>query len=130
MSKVPAPQLHLPADFAEDNRRYLLWSTDGFPDLVNGRSSVQPESTAALIAAMDGFPDRASVALLRERGVESVILHLARLPGSPQEGAEKRPIQGLGVSRRRVGEVLVYELLPNASSPVTGAGAGSAEVRR
>ena len=28
---VPAPQLHLPAERPGDNRRYLLWSTDGFP---------------------------------------------------------------------------------------------------
>ncbi len=32
LSAVPAPQLHLPAERPEDNRRYLLWSTDGFPD--------------------------------------------------------------------------------------------------
>ena len=39
---VPAPQLHLPAERPEDNRRYLLWSTDGFPKIVNGRSSTEP----------------------------------------------------------------------------------------
>ena len=44
---VPAPQLHLPAERATDNRRYLFWSTDGFPEIVNGRSSVQPEYTQA-----------------------------------------------------------------------------------
>ena len=28
-----------------DNRRYLLWSTDGFPAIVNGRSSLNPAFT-------------------------------------------------------------------------------------
>ena len=34
---------------AEDNRRYLLWSTDGFPRIVNGRASTVPDSIEALI---------------------------------------------------------------------------------
>ena len=42
LSAIPAPQLHLPAERPEDNRRYLLWSTDGFPEIVNGRSSLDP----------------------------------------------------------------------------------------
>jgi len=130
VSEVAAPQLHLPAPLAEDNRRYLLWSTDGFPAIVNGRSSVQPESTEELIEAMDRFPDRASVELLRERGVRSVILHLARAPGTEQSGAAKRPIDGLGVNRRRLGGVLVYELSPKASSPETAADGGLSASRR
>lgn len=120
VSEVPAPQLHLPASLATDNRRYLFWSTDGFPAIVNGRSSVQPEYTQRLIDAMDGFPDRASVGLLRERGVRSVILHLARVRGTAQEDAAERPIAGLGLTRRRRDSLVIYELRsPNASSPGT-----------
>jgi hypothetical protein len=107
---VPAPQLHLPAELAEDNRRYLLWSTDGFPDLVNGRSSIQPDFTGNLIEAMDEFPGRASVAELRREGVRSVILHLDRVEGTAQSGAASKPIAGLGLRRSRVGRVLVYEI--------------------
>jgi hypothetical protein len=131
VSAVPAPQLHLPALAAADNRRYLFWSTDAFPDIVNGRSSVQPVFTQGLIEAMDGFPDRASVALLREEGVRSVILHLARVKGTPQEDASRRPIVGLGLSRRNIGDVLVYELRsPSASSPIAGApGSGRSSER-
>jgi hypothetical protein len=120
VSGVPSPQLHLPALTAPDNRRYVFWSTDGFPEIVNGRSSIDPAFTERVIEAMDAFPDRTSVALLRRRGVRSVVLHLARADGTPQEGAARAPIAGLGLSRRRVGGVLVYELRsPNASSAVT-----------
>jgi hypothetical protein len=120
VSGVPAPQLHLPAPLATDNRRYLFWSTDGFPAIVNGRSSVQPEYTQNLIDAMDNFPDAASVELLRERGVRSVILHLARVKGTAQEDAAARPITGLGITRRRIGDLLVYELgSSSASAPPT-----------
>jgi len=120
VSGVPAPQLHLPALTPPDNRRYVFWSTDGFPEIVNGRSSIDPAFTERLIRAMNEFPDRASVALLRRRGVRSVVLHLARVDGTPQEGAARRPLAGLGLSRRRSAKVMVYELRsPNASSVVT-----------
>jgi hypothetical protein len=110
-ASIPAPQLHLPALRAEDNRRYLLWSTDGFPDLVNGRASVRPVFTADLIEAMDSFPDRSSVATLRRNGVRTVSLHLDRVFNTPQADAAGRSIAGLGLTRERIGDVLVYELL-------------------
>ena len=68
VSEVAAPQLHLPAQLATDNRRYLFWSTDGLPEIINGRSSVQPEYTQAVVDGMATFPDRDSVALMRAQG--------------------------------------------------------------
>lgn len=118
VSAVLAPQLHLPATLAEDNRRYLLWSTDGFPDIVNGRSSVQPEYTADIIEAMDSFPDRTSVATLRREGIASVLLHTDRIIGSPQGLVLGRPLRGLGLERSRLGGgVIAYEVRsPSATS--------------
>jgi hypothetical protein len=110
VADVPAPQLHLPADRPEDNRRYLLWSTDGFPDIVNGRSSVDPAVTADLIAASRPFPDRSAVAALREAGVRSVVLHTGRLAGTAWAGAESKPVRGLDVERSRRGGLIVYQL--------------------
>ena len=121
VASVPAPQLHLPALRPEDNRRYLLWSTDGFPDLVNGRSSTQPTQTTELIEAMDDFPSRATVATLRQDGVASVIVHLDRTRGTPQEAIASRPTGGLGIARRRLGPLLIYDVRsPSASSPIAG----------
>jgi hypothetical protein len=107
---IAAPQLHLPALRPEDNRRYLLWSTDGFPEIVNGRSSVQPELTDELIAAARGFPDAASVERLRAAGVRSVVLHPQRTDETPWEGAESRSAAGLGLERYALGGVIVYEI--------------------
>src|SRR4051812_3927924 len=56
-ASVPAPQLHLPAERATDNRRYVLWSTDGYPKIVNGRSSLNPAYTLRLIHREEGFPN-------------------------------------------------------------------------
>lgn len=110
VADVPAPQLHLPADRPEDNRRYLLWSTDGFPDIVNGRSSVDPVVTAELIAGARSFPDARSVGILREAGVRSVILHLGRARGTAWVGAAAKTTSGLGLKIVRRKGLLIYEL--------------------
>jgi hypothetical protein len=123
---VPAPQLHLPAERAEDNRRYLLWSTDGFPKIVNGRASTNPDLIEDLIDEMAGFPDAPTVERLREFGVESVVLHTDRTPGTPQATAAAAAIEGLPLSRRELpGGLIVYELRsPSAGSgPSPGSGA-------
>ena len=119
VADVPAPQLHLPAERATDNRRYILWSTDGFPKLVNGRSSLNPAFTAHLIARTTSFPDRRSVALLARIGVRSVVLHANRVAGTPWAGAARRPVAGLGVRRARRGDLVVYEIRPSLGSATT-----------
>jgi hypothetical protein len=121
---VLAPQLHLPAERPEDNRRYLLWSTDGFADMVNGRASTNPDLIEDVITEMQGFPDRASVERLQELGVRSVVLHLGRTAGTPQAGASAAPIDGLPLVRERLPGLLVYEL--RSPSAGLGASAGSA----
>lgn len=117
VADVPDPQLHLPAERPEDNRRYLLWSTDGFPRIVNGRSSIDPALTERLIAAARPFPDRRSVAALRRAGVRSVVLHTGRARGTAWQGAAERPVAGLGLARSRRGGLVVYELGEAASAP-------------
>ena len=72
---------------------------------------------------MSGFPDRASVAKLRYYGIRTVVLHLRmpKLPGlngyaTPEPpdvaAAARRPIAGLGVTRRRVGSLVIYAIGP------------------
>jgi hypothetical protein len=121
VADVPAPQLHLPAERGEDNRRYLLWSTDGFPAIVNGRASTRPDETEQLIYAMRGFPDASTARRLRELGVRSVIVHTGRIASSPQAEIARKPIEGLGLTLSRRGGLLVYELGP----PSAGSGARS-----
>jgi hypothetical protein len=107
---APQPALHLPAG-AFDNRRYVLWSTDGFPDVVNGRGSFMPRQFAALMRATRGFPDARSVAYLRRRGVRSVTVHLARTPrDSPLRRASTRSLRGLDLERTRRGAVVRFVL--------------------
>ena len=128
---IPAPQLHLPALTAKENRTYQLESTDGFPDIVNGRASTNPHTILDLISSMDAFPDAATVARLQQYGVRTVILHTGLTLGTPQQGAARKPIAGLPLRSYRLPGLVVYEVGssnaspgPSARSAATGASEG------
>ncbi len=125
VADVPDPQLHLPAEGGEENRRYLFWSTDGFPLIVNGRASTRPDSIERFIISMRDFPNRDTVERLRQYGVRSVILHTDRSPAWPQFGAEYKPVDGLGLKVSRRGSLVIYELEPSAGSGAEGAAGDS-----
>jgi hypothetical protein len=120
---LPTPQLHLPALTAKENRAYQLASTDGFPDMVNGRASTNPAVVLDLVRDMANFPDPATVRELQAYGVRIVILHLGLTEGTPQAGAARKSIQGLPLRRYRLPGVVVYEVGSSNASP--GASAGS-----
>ncbi|MEA2154963.1 MAG: hypothetical protein QOE11_1103 [Solirubrobacteraceae bacterium] len=109
-SAAPQPALHLPMG-AFDNRHYVLWSTDGFPRLVNGRGSFIPRQYAVLMREVAGFPDARSVRYLRRLGVGSVTIHLAGGRRTPLARASARPLRGLGLERQRPGGGVVRFVL-------------------
>jgi hypothetical protein len=121
--EIPTPQLHLPALTAKENRAFQLASTDGFPEMVNGRASTNPAVVLDLVKHMTNFPDAATVRELQEYGVRTVILHLGLTDGTPQAGAARKSIQGLPLSACRLEELVVYELGSSSASP--GATTGS-----
>ncbi len=74
------------------------------------------------------FPDKASVEKLRYYGIRTVVLHLAPFkelppshgfaqlePRSPVAAAAK-PIAGLGITRKRVGSLVIYEIGPGPAA--------------
>jgi hypothetical protein len=87
----------------------MLWSTAGFPRIANGNASYLPPSLSA-VRGLTSFPDPASVLLLRSRGYRTVVLHTDRAAGTPWADAANRSIDGLGISSRQIGSVLVYDL--------------------
>ncbi|GAC1441801.1 MAG: hypothetical protein NVSMB55_10540 [Mycobacteriales bacterium] len=102
------PQVHLPASSPDDDV-YMLWSTDGFPRIANGNASYLPPSLSA-VRGLTAFPDPPSVLLLRSRGYRTVVLHTDRAAGTPWADAASRPLDGLGVTSRRVGSLVIYDL--------------------
>ncbi|MBM2615029.1 hypothetical protein JIG36_05580 [Actinoplanes sp. LDG1-06] len=103
------PFLVLPSDgLLELN--VMLWTTDGFPQVANGLASFEPDSQARLRQSTTAFPDAASVALLRETGIRSVVVLPDRLGGTAWEGVPDRPVDGLGITREEHGDGLVYRI--------------------
>lgn len=110
LSSLAGPQLHLPSDFYQDPH-YMLWSTDGFPLIANGAGSFDPPVLKEL-RALGGFPDASSVAVLRARGIRTVVVHRRNAPGTPWEAAFDRPVDGLGIGREDVGGAVLFDLDP------------------
>jgi hypothetical protein len=120
---LPGPVMDLPTDGALD-RLWQYFSTNGFYELPTGESTFDIPAVDDLRGGMNGFPDRASIEKLRYYGVRTVVLHTVMPKGLPPEqgwvipeppntsAAAAKPIAGLGVTRRRVGSVVIYEIGP------------------
>ena len=106
--------LQLPAAPA-DNRRYLLWSTDGFPKMLNGRSSFEPRFFVDAIRRTRCFPDEASIAYLRKAGVRAVVVH-GDQPGAARPRSCGPPARDSGVRGYRLGP-LVVSLIEDVGAP-------------
>jgi hypothetical protein len=120
------PILDLPTDGAAD-RLWQYFSTDGFYKIPVGNSTFDIHAIDDLRGGMSGFPDRASIEKLRFYGIRTVVLHLRmpRLPGivgyalaEPPDSAAAaaKPVAGLGVRRRRVGSLVIYEIGPGPAA--------------
>jgi hypothetical protein len=108
LAAVAEPQVHFPASPFDDDV-YMLWSTDGFPRIANGNASYLPPGLSA-VRGLTSFPDAASVLFLRSRGYRTVVLHTDRVAGTPWADTANRPTDGLGITSRQVGSVIVYDL--------------------
>jgi hypothetical protein len=119
---LPGPVMDLPTDGADD-RVWQYFSTDGFYKIPVGNSTFDMPDVDDLRGGMGGFPDKASIEKLRWYGIKTVVLHLkrAKLPGlqapeipEPPDpiAAAAKPVTGLGVTRQRVGNVVIYEIGP------------------
>jgi len=124
---LPGPVFDLPTDGTLD-RIWQYFSTNGFYKIPIGNSTFDMPQVDDLRGGMNGFPDKASVEKLRYYGIRTVVLHTVipkELP--PEHGlvfaeppnpvaAAAKPIAGLGVTRRRVGSIVIYEIGPGPKS--------------
>jgi hypothetical protein len=109
MSSVQGPLMVLPSHELFD-MNVMLWSTDGFPKIVNGGSGFTPMDQQELRLTMQQFPDTTTVALLRERGIRTVVVVRSQALGSAYERAIDAPIDGLGLTRTEQGDVVLYKV--------------------
>lgn len=120
------PLLDLPSDGAAD-RVWQYYSTNGFYEIPIGNSTFDIPQVDDLRGGMSGFPDKASIEKLRHYGIKTVVLHLTmpKLPGihgyalaePPNvQAAAAKPVAGLGVKRRHVGSLVIYEIEPGPAA--------------
>ena len=109
LSTAPAPLMVLPSDEGVD-LNVMLWSTAGFPVMVNGASSIVTPLHQQLRDVMLTFPSAPAVAQLRQYGIRSVVVVGSRVGGTPYEQVLYRPIDGLGITRQQLGADVIYTI--------------------
>ena len=119
---LPGPAMDLPTDGAAD-RLWQYFSTNGFYKIPVGNSTFDLPDVDDLRGGMGGFPDKASIEKLRYYGIKTVVLHTVmptlpdiKYPEIPEPpapaAAAAKSVKGLGVTRRQVGSIVIYEIGP------------------
>ncbi|MEU5938912.1 hypothetical protein ABZ807_06925 [Micromonospora sp. NPDC047548] len=109
MRTVDGPMLVLPSSQNLD-QPVMLWSTSGFPDMVNGGSGFTPVQLDEVRRVTLAFPDQTSVDYLRTLGVRNVVLLRDQIVGTPWEVTVNAPVDQLGITREEVGDAVVFRL--------------------
>jgi hypothetical protein len=109
MREVADPVLVLPSGQLED-QAVMLWSTDGFPRIVNGGSGFIPARLQEVRQSTATFPDPTSISYLRGLGVRTVIVLRRQVAGTPWENSVDAPVDGLGVTRQESGDAVIFTI--------------------
>ncbi|QGN46187.1 hypothetical protein ACN26Y_07755 [Micromonospora sp. WMMD558] len=109
MRVVDGPLLVLPSSQNHD-QPVMLWSTTHFQDIVNGGSGFTPALLDDVRRLTISFPDQTSVDYLRTLGVRNVLIVRDQVAGTPWEVSIDAPVDGLGITRDEIGDVVVYRL--------------------
>ncbi len=88
----------------------MLWSTTRFQDIVNGGSGFTPRQLDDVRRVTMTFPDQTSVDYLRTLGVHNVLVLRDKIAGTPWEVSVDAPVDGLGITREEIGDVVVFRL--------------------
>jgi hypothetical protein len=108
---LPGPALVLPSDSRD--QWVMLWSTDGFPKVVNGVSGFTPRSQDLIRQAATVFPSAQSIDYLRTVGIRYVLVIRAgdlNAVGTPYQRAITANVTGLALSRTDRGDGILFKL--------------------
>jgi hypothetical protein len=109
LAAVDGPILVLPSDQATD-QLVMLWSTDGFPPVVNGGSGFTPASLTETRELTQTFPDQQSVSHLRSLGVATVVVLPDLVVGTAWERALAATGAQAGITREDIDGAVVFHL--------------------
>ncbi len=112
LADLPEPVMVLPSeDFVDQD--VMLWSTDGYPAVVNGVSGFTPQEQAELRDAAARLPAPDALDRLRRSGVATLVLLPELTPGTryePVTAASLSLLPGVLVEAR--GDAVVVRLQP------------------
>jgi hypothetical protein len=116
----PTRILELPGNGSDPLHMYF--STMHWQTLINGYSGNFPQRYAELMEALDTFPDEKSMRMIRQHGVETVIVHPAMYERREQprvqrmiERLQSRPdVSFVAAWQDREGEARVYRMFYGA----------------
>jgi hypothetical protein len=108
LAVAEAPLLVLPSDLRDQH--VMMWLTKDFQPIVNGSSGFTPLTTQRVREATKTFPDPASIDLLRQLGVKSVVVLRDQVRGTPYEGALTTEVAGLGIEREERQDAVIFKL--------------------
>ena len=111
LASAHAPIMVLPSDDSID-LHVLLWSTDGFPAIVNGAASYTTPNRQSIRDVMTTFPSEPALDRLHQLGIRSVVLLRNRVQGTPYEPLLNIP-DVPGITRHDVGSDVVYTIDTN-----------------
>lgn len=106
MRAATAPLMVLPSDDGVDSN-VMLWSTDGYPEMVNGVASYTTPNHQAIRDVMASFPSQPSLDLLHRWGIRSVVVVRDRVGGTPYEAVLNAPVVP-GVTRQDIGPDVLF----------------------
>src|SRR5215207_3068969 len=98
-----SPRVHLPMNLNES--RFLVWSTNGFPKIVNGSGSFTPRQFEQLEREMAGFPTPPLLSKLSSIGVKTVVVQPDIIAGTPWKDWRSWTLRG-----EQTGGVVLYRL--------------------
>jgi hypothetical protein len=112
LRQAEPPLLVLPSD-QENDEMTMVWSTEGFPAIVNGGSAFIPTRLREVREILASFPDAASVRLLRDMGVRTVVVVKSKVAGTPFAAAADVEVAGLGIEREDTGDAVIFRIGPD-----------------
>ncbi|MBA3488586.1 MAG: hypothetical protein H0T78_03420 [Longispora sp.] len=106
---VQGPLIVMPSNPLLD-QSVMLWSTDGFPKMINGGSGFYPKRQEEIRIRSGDFPNAETVQYLRGLGIKTVIVLPDLVTGTGWAAGATRTGEGLGIERRVVGDTIVFTL--------------------
>lgn len=110
LAALPGPVMVLPSEDHLD-QNVMLWSTAGFPRVVNGVSGFTPQEQTELRDAAARLPAAEALDRLREAGVATLVLVPGAFPGTRYGQIDLAGLDALpGVRVEQQGDVLLVDL--------------------